>query len=131
MDLPHSPDLALLALRLAAGIGSFVHGRNKLGHVDRFAQSHALPLWLARLATGVQIGGGIALAVGLATPLAALGLTVFGAWATVELIHRKGEPFAAPGRHSWDAGLMYTVVPLAVLLCGPGAYSLDALIAAR
>jgi len=131
MDIPYAPDLGLLALRLAAGIGSFVHGRNKLGHIDRFAQAHALPIGLARFATGTQIAGGAALALGLATPLAALALTVFGAWATVELIHRKGEPFAAPGRHSWDAGLLYTVVPLALLLCGPGAYSIDALIAGR
>jgi putative oxidoreductase len=121
-------DIALLALRLAIGAGSFVHGCNKLGHVGRFAHAHGLPLWLAGLATGVQIGGGAALVLGLATPLAAAGLTVFGAWATRELIWRKREPFAAPGQHSWDAGLMYTVIPLALLLLGPGRLSLDHLL---
>jgi putative oxidoreductase len=124
-------DLALAALRLAIGIGSFVHGINKLGKVDRFAASHALPLWLAWVATGTQIGGGALLVVGLATPVAALGLTVFGVWATYELIVRKHEKFAAPGQHSWDAGVMYTVIPFALLLLGPGRVSLDFALFAR
>jgi putative oxidoreductase len=120
-------DLALLLLRIAFGIGSFVHGKNKLGKVHLFAADHHLPLWLAWVATAVQIAGGVAIALGFATPVAALGLTVFGAWATLELIYRKKEPFAAPGRHTWDAGVMYTAIPLAILLAGPGAYSLDRL----
>jgi putative oxidoreductase len=124
-------DLALVTLRLAIGAGSFVHGINKLGHVERFAGSHALPPWLAWVATGTQIGGGALMVVGLATPIAALGLTVFGAWATFELIWRKREKFAAPGQHSWDAGVMYTVIPFALLCLGPGRLSLDYLLFGR
>jgi putative oxidoreductase len=120
-------DLALLALRLAVGIGSFAHGKNKLGKVHLFAADHHLPMWLAWVATVVQIAGGVAIAFGIATPVAAAGLTIFGVWATVELIYRKKEPFASPGKHTWDTGVMYTVIPLAILLAGPGAYSLDRL----
>ena len=118
-------DLALLALRLAGGVGSLAHGKNKLGTVHLFAADHHLPLWLAWVATLVQILGGIALILGIATTIAALALTILGVWATIELVYRKKEPFAAPGKHTWDAGIMYTVIPLAILLSGPGAYSLD------
>ena len=118
-------DLALLAVRLACGIGSFVHGKNKLGKVHLFAADHHLPVWLAWVATVVQIVGGIALVVGFATSIAAAALTIFYVWATYELIVRKKEPFAAPGKHTWDAGVMYTVTALAVLLAGPGRYSID------
>lgn len=120
-------DLALLALRLAFGAGCFVHGKNKLGKVHLFAADHHLPLWLAWVATFVQIAGGVAMILGIGTTIAAAGLAIFGAWATFELIHRKKEPFAAPGKHTWDTGLLYTVIPLAILLAGPGGYSLDRL----
>lgn len=65
--------------------------------------------------------------VALDIALLALRLAI-GAWATRELIWRKHEPFAAPGQHSWDAGLMYTVIPLSLLLLGPGRLSLDHLL---
>ena len=124
-------DWASLALRLAVGGGSFVHAKNKFGKVHLFAAGHHLPMWLAWVATFVQLLGGIALILGLATPIAALGLTIFGLWATLELIFRKREKFAAPGEHTWDTGVMYTAIPLAILLTGPGRYSLDYLLAAR
>jgi putative oxidoreductase len=69
-----SIDLALLALRVAIGIGSFVHGKNKLGKVHLFAADHHLPMWLAWIATVVQIAGGIAIVFGIATPVAAAAL---------------------------------------------------------
>ena len=88
-------------------------------------------MWLAWVATFVQILCGIALILGIGTPIAALGLTIFGLWATVELIYRKREKFAAPGEHTWDTGVMYTAIPLAILLAGPGRYSLDYLLLGR
>jgi putative oxidoreductase len=124
-------DWALLALRLAIGIGSVIHGKNKLGKVHLFAADHHLPMWLAWIATFVQVLGGIALILGVGSGIAALGLTIFGLWATLELIFRKEEKFAAPGEHTWDAGVMYTVIPLAILLAGPGRYSLDYVLLAR
>ena len=39
---------------------------------------------------------------------------------------RANEPFVAPSRHSWSIGLLYALIPLALALAGPGAYSLDA-----
>ncbi|HTO48684.1 MAG TPA: DoxX family protein [Burkholderiales bacterium] len=124
-------DWASLALRLAVGCGSFVHAKNKFRKVHLFAAGHHLPIWLAWVATFVQLLGGIALILGLGTPIAALGLTIFGLWATLELVFRKREKFAAPGEHTWDTGVMYTAIPLAILLTGPGRYSLDHLLAAR
>jgi len=128
---PALADLALLLLRVAIGIGSLAHGLNKIGKIPLFAADHHLPIWLARVATVTQVAGGALILVGLATFPAALGLTIFGVVATGELIFRKNEPFARPGVHTWDSGVLYTVIPAAVLLAGPGRFALDAVIFAR
>lgn len=124
-------DAGLLILRLAVGIGSFIHGMNKVGKVHLFAGDHHLPNWLAAIAMWVQIIGGACLVLGFATFPAALGLVIFYLVATQELIVRKKEPFARPGVHTWDSGLLYLAIPLAILVAGPGRYSLDALFFAR
>ncbi len=126
-----SIDAGLLLLRLAVGIGSFVHGMNKVGKVHLFAGDHDLPHWLAWIAMVVQIAGGACLVLGFATFPATLGLIIFYLVATQELIVRKKEPFARPGVHTWDAGLLYLVIPLAILLAGPGQFSLDAMLFKR
>lgn len=124
-------DAGLLVLRLAVGIGSFVHGINKVGKVHLFAGDHCLPQWLAWIAMVVQIAGGVCLVLGFATFPAALGLVIFYVVATQELIFRKKEPFARPGVHTWDSGVLYLVIPLAILLAGPGSISLDAVLFKR
>ena len=124
-------DTALLILRLAVGIGSFIHGMNKVGKVTLFAGDHHLPHWLAAIAMWVQIAGGACIVLGFATFPAALGLVIFYLVATQELVVRKKEPFARPGVHTWDAGLLYLIIPLALLAAGPGRFSLDALLFAH
>jgi putative oxidoreductase len=124
-------DIALLLLRLAVGIGSFVHGAHKIGKVSFFAASHHLPHWLAHIATWVQIICSVCLVVGFATFPASLGLVIFYIVATQELIVRKKEPFAGADVHTWDIGVMYLVIPLAILLAGPGRYSVDAVLFAH
>lgn len=119
-------DAALLALRLGFGVCSFAHGRLKVGKVRNFATHNRLPLWLANLAVFVQTVGSLMIVVGLFTQVAAAALTIFGLVATVILV-RRGEPFVAMGQHSWDAGVVYTVMPLALMLLGGGAWSLDRL----
>lgn len=118
-------DLALLLLRLVVGVGSFVHGKGKVTAIHLFEADHHLPHWLAWIAAISQFVGGICFALGLLTPLASVALVIFYLYATYVLIYNKNEPFAAPGRHSWDSGLLYLVIPLAVLFTGPGRFSLD------
>ncbi len=120
-----STDVALLLMRLVVGVGSFVHGKGKVGAIHLFEADHHLPRWLAWVAAIAQFAGGICFVLGLFTPLAAVALVIFYCYATYVLIYNKNEPFAAPGKHSWDSGLLYLVIPLAILLIGPGRFSLD------
>lgn len=124
-------DAGLLVLRLAVGISSFKHGIDKVGKVHLFAADHHLPGWLAWFAMCVQIAASACLVAGFATFPAALGLVIFYIVATQELIVRKKEPFSLPGVHTWDVGVLYLVTPIAILLAGPGRYSLDAVLFAR
>jgi putative oxidoreductase len=117
-------DLALLALRIACGMGCIAHGWPKLGHAADFARAHHFPVWLGHVAAWVQFGGGVLLMLGVFTRLAAAALTVFGLVATYVLIVQKKEPFAQPGVHGWDSGVLYTVIPFALLLTGPGRFAL-------
>lgn len=123
-----SGDVALLLLRLVVGAGSFVHGKGKVTAIHLFEADHHLPRWLAWVAAIAQFAGGICFVLGLFTSVAAIALVIFYLYATYVLIVHKKEPFAAPGKHSWDSGLLYLVVPLAILFAGPGRFSLDRLL---
>lgn len=121
-------DIALLALRLTIGVGSIAHGWPKLRVAGKFATAHHFPVWLGHVAAWVQLVGGMLVLLGLFTQIAALALALFGLVATTILIVQKNEPFAAPGVHSWDAGVFYTAVPLSIALLGPGRFALDRIV---
>ncbi len=118
-------DVALLILRLAAGIGLFTHGRMKLPPPERFISmvgGLGFPLpelfaWCAALAESV---GALLLAVGLLTrPASAaiavtMGVAFFGA-------HRN-DAFSVK-----ELSMLYGVIGLAFLLLGAGRLSLDRL----
>lgn len=132
--LPESTDAGLLALRLIACLSLFLkHGTEKLfgfsamnAHFPGVAILGVSPLLLlATLSDGVC---SLLMVVGLATRWAALValVNIFGAWA---VIHH----FAYFG-HGADHGeliVLYLAAFVALLLAGPGRFSLDARLASR
>lgn len=127
-------EIGLTILRIAVGVIFVAHGSQKLfllgipAIAAGFAQN-GIPLasFMAPLITFVELLGGIALVAGLLTRLAALGIafTMIGA---MSFVHIKGGFFL-------PAGIEYTVVLLsasiALILMGPGPFSVDARIAHR
>lgn len=83
---------------------------------------------LQALAALSEFGGGLALILGLLTPLAMFGLafTMFVAIATVHL--PAGHPFVSQGGPSFEPAALYLAVALMSIITGPGSLSLDALI---
>src|SRR5258708_16638527 len=69
-----------------------------------------------------EAGGGTALALGLATPLAASALTATMLTA-INRVHRKNGPWIAEGGYEYNVVLIAAVIALAEL--GPGDVSLD------
>lgn len=119
---------ALLAVRAFAGLALMHHGWTKIQNpfhwMDR--APHAAPAPLQFLAALSEFGGGLALIVGLATPLAAFGVLCTMVVAVSKHLS-NGDPFVGRG-HSWELAGVYLTVAVATLLAGPGAYSLDAVL---
>lgn len=124
--------VGLLLLRLYAGLALMQHGKGKIANPFHWmdgAPSHP-PGLLQALAALSEFGGGLALALGLLTPVACFGVACTMAFATYVHV-AKGDPFVAHGGGSYEPALGYLVKAVLLALAGPGAYSLDALIGAR
>jgi putative oxidoreductase len=135
---------ALFSLRVFMGICFIRHGWPKLRNLETWAQMLQTPAWLCFLSAGSMWAGGIALIVGLLTPLAAFSILVSMAYAMVLEI-RSGFPFIAADPYlipegdyagpmgvgeppSWEKAAMYVVMCLVLMFCGGGLLSLDTLL---
>ena len=127
----------LLALRVVLGLVLAGHGAQKLfgwfggggprGTAGMFGQHlrFRAPLVVAVVGGLAEFGGGLLLATGLLTPLAALGIAavMINAVATV---HWPNGFWATKGGYEYNLIILTAVVALAAT--GPGRYSLDAAI---
>ena len=121
----HRLDFTLLMLRVFIGVAFWFHGSGKVVDLAAFAAEFQIPPLLAAVAAYTQVAGALLLMAGLLTPAAALGLAATMGVAVAELIAR-GESFVDPGGHSWETAALYLVANAALILAGPGRWSLDA-----
>ena len=127
---------ALLLGRLVCGLGMAWHGWEKAHHGYGFHwgdtisitpgnELHILPFFQG-LATLSELGGGLALIFGLLTSVASLGIIATMTFAIVSFHLGKDEPFVnLQGGGSWELNALYLVIPLGLILSGPGKISLD------
>jgi putative oxidoreductase len=125
--------LGLLVLRLVTGAAFILHGwpkiQNAFHWLDRMPNPP--PAFLQALAAFSEFGGGIALILGLLTPLAALGIASTMVVA-IGMVHLpKGDPFVGEPGASFEPAAVYLAIVIALLLVGPGVLSLDALLFGR
>ncbi len=125
--------LGLTLLRVIVGIVFVFHGYDKLfnsgiaGTTGFFTQIGApLPGVTAPLVAVLEFAGGIALILGLLTPVvgALLAIDMLGA---IFLVHLPAGFSAANGGYEFVLTLF--AASLALALTGPGAYALDAMFA--
>lgn len=125
---------ALLLVRLVMGLAFILHGwpkiQNPMGWMNAMGGS-SVPSFLQGLAALAEFGGGIALILGLLTPLAALGLIcqMIGALVLVHL--PQGHPFVSQDGPSYELPLVYLVIAILLIVLGPGKWSLDAALFGR
>ncbi|MFJ6616859.1 DoxX family protein [Kitasatospora sp. NPDC091335] len=128
---PHAYDAGLLLLRLVLGLTMAAHGSQKLfgwfggGGIDGTGQFFTMSGYPAGDAMAVVAGltetlGGLALAVGLLTPLAAAAIvgTMVNAIAVT-----WGGGFFAPKGSEYE--LLLTAGAASLALTGPGRYAVD------
>ncbi|MET0339861.1 MAG: DoxX family protein [Polyangiales bacterium] len=127
MDSAHRGSIAVLLLRLAAGVGLMFHGWGKIQNpfhwMDK-APAHP-PGFLQALAALAEFGGGLGLVVGLLTPLCLFGIVCTMGYAVYTHVSR-GDPFVSKGGGgSYELALLYLMIAVALLFTGPGRYSID------
>ncbi|TLF98263.1 DoxX family protein [Nocardia cyriacigeorgica] len=126
-------DVGVLILRVCLGLTMAAHGYNKFTGGGKIAGTAAWfdgigmkpGLLHARLAAISELGFGLALAVGLFTPVAAAGfvaLMLVAAWT----VHRYNGFFIV--REGWEYNLVLAVGAVAVAVLGPGLLSVDEVI---
>ncbi len=139
--------LALLLLRVSVGGLFILHGYPKLTHLQSWATSLKMPVFLCFLSAAAMVGGGICLIVGLLTLLATVPIfcsMLFAAYLDIT----GGKPLVAQDPYlipegqyrgpngigeppSWEKAFIYCVILIAIAILGPGAYSVDAAIFSR
>jgi putative oxidoreductase len=85
------------------------------------APAGVLQLWAA----AAEFVGGIALALGLLTPVACFAIATTMGYAVMHHV-TKGHAWIALGKGSYEAALGYLVTSVALGLAGPGHVSADA-----
>jgi putative oxidoreductase len=137
---------SVLLLRVFTGLVFIRHGWPKLRHLNTWATAMKTPAWLCFLSAFSMWAGGIALIVGVLTPLAAAAIAVSMLYAVVLEI-RSGFPFIAPDPFqipegdyvgpmgvgeppSWEKAAMYVVMCAVLIGSGGGPISVDLLVLA-
>ena len=120
-------DVALLLIRVVAGLAFTMHGWGKIQNPfgwmgpDGFA-----PGIFQALAAISEFCGGLAWIVGLLTPLASLGILSTMAVAFSYHAFMRGDPFVSmTGGPSSELAALYFSVALLLMATGPGRVSLD------
>lgn len=123
---------ALLVVRVFFGLSLAAHGYNKIfgggklsGTAGWFGSiGMKWPKWQARMAAGTEIGAGLLLALGLATPFAAAGFIGVMLVAIVTAHRNNGFFVFKPGQ-GWEYCASIAVVAFAVGTIGAGKFSID------
>jgi putative oxidoreductase len=116
--------------RVVLGAIMIAHGWGKViprGSLYNFAHTVAhlgLPYWLGYVAAFTEFFGGIALILGLLTPIAALGIAIEMAVAIMKVDLRHG----LTGPQGYEFPLSLLALALMILADGPGYLAVDRLL---
>ncbi len=136
--------IMLLVFRGVVGLLFILHGLPKLQNLKTWSEALGAPLPLCFLSASFMEIGGVGLILGLLTPFASASILVSMVYALVLEI-AAGDPLVAPdpyqlgdyyggpdGRKgeppSMEKALVFVLMLTLIIVFGPGAYSIDALL---
>jgi putative oxidoreductase len=130
LDLHQWSDLALLVLRCAVAAIFWVHGRSKAGmwKMQPGPQMPAPMLNLMRTLSIAEPLGALAMLAGLLSQLAAVGFILVMGGAIYMKRKAWKTPFMSQTSTGWELDLLVLASAFTLLILGPGAYSLQALL---
>lgn len=121
--------LGLLVLRVAVGVAFIIHSWSKIKNPTGWMGAEPpFPGILLAVAAYSEFVGGIALILGLLTPIASLALigTMIGA-----IQYHTGKEIPDPFVGGYELAVAYLAASICVLLTGPGQYSVDAVLSGK
>lgn len=120
-------NLALLLLRVVAGLAFMLHGWSKIQDPFGWMGPEAFaPSVFQGLAALSEFGGGLAWVLGLLTALGSLGILCTMAVAFSMHAFVRGDPFVSlTGEASYELAAVYFCIALLLMAVGPGRFSLD------
>jgi len=127
-SMPKFGSIALLILRIIAGLAFMFHGWGKIQNpMTWMGPTAPVPGIFQALAAISEFGGGLCWILGLFMPVASLGL--FFTMTVAVLTHAVAlkDPFVAsgPGQGSYEPALVYWGIAILFLAIGPGKHSVD------
>ena len=120
-------DIALLLIRVVAGLAFMMHGWGKIQKPFGWMGPDAfVPGVFQGLAAISEFGGGLAWILGLLTPLASLGIGFTMAVAFSFHAFMRGDPFVSvAGGPAYELAAVYFCIAVLLIAMGPGRVSLD------
>ena len=116
--------VGLLILRVVLGLGMMAHGWSKIQNPTGWGPPN-IPGGMKAIGAIGEFFGGLGILVGALTPIAALGVvaTMIGA----VLIGNAGKPWLSttPRAETWELAGFYLFGGIALMLLGPGRFSID------
>ncbi len=124
--------LWLFVLRIIIGATMLIHGYPKLKDGAKSAgawmKSMGIPPFTAALAMLLEVIGGIALILGVLTPLASILFAIFMVSNIVMKKTKINAVYVSTEKPSYEVDVLYLVIFLTIFIVGAGQYSLDAVL---
>jgi len=125
--LPYTGYLALI-IRVSVGASFLVHARPKIATMPQTVQSMkslGVPAGATYAATALELGGGIALILGLLVPVVGAFFVLFMVANSIMKKRKMHADYIAMGKPSYEVDVLYLVLALVLVFLGAGVFSLD------
>ena len=128
--LPYAGYLALI-VRVWVGANFVIHARPKIQSMPQTVKSMkglGVPAGATYAATALELGGGIALILGLLVPIVGAFFVLFMVANSVMKKRKMNADYIAQGKPSYEIDGLYLALALVLVFLGAGVFSLDGIL---